>query len=150
MRIILLALMFATSLFAQTTESAEKDLPVLASFVAPAYPRAAKDSGIMGKTTTRITVNRDGVVTEVMTVVAHRVFEAEVLKALKQWRFRPSDHEHTFQVTCVFDLDYSECNGPNPRAATSETHVSAELPTTVHIQTDFPCHVDRSNTNRIR
>jgi len=98
----------------------------------------------MGKTTTRITVSSDGAVTDAKTISAHPILENDVLKALKQWRFKPSDHEHTFEVVCVFELDI-RCNGPSPglyRVTMPETHVSAELPTRVHIKADW-CYFDR-------
>jgi TonB family protein len=82
------------------TVPADENVPAVIRFVAPAYPRAAKDSRIYGKTITVIVVGRDGVVTQAQTVVAHPVFEQQVLEALKQWRFARSDQEHRFQVTC--------------------------------------------------
>jgi outer membrane biosynthesis protein TonB len=42
----------------------------------------------MGKTVTRIVVNRDGVVTEVKAISANPVFESQVVEALKKWRFQ--------------------------------------------------------------
>lgn len=102
------------------------------------YPRAAKNQRIQGKTLTRITINRDGAVTEAKTISAHAVFEEYVVKALRQWRFKPSDEEHTLQVTCLFEFD-DECEGTDIHPITAETHVSAELPTVVHIKTDSPC-----------
>ena len=117
-------------------------MPALVTFVAPAYPRAAKDQRIIGKTLTRITVNRDGVVTEVKTISAHPVFEDYVLEALKQWRFKPSTQVHTLQVTCSFEFD-GRCEGSDKHPVTAETRVSAELPTVVHIQTALQC-VERS------
>ena len=108
-------------------------------FVAPAYPKHAKANRIMGKTLTLLTINRDGFVKEVKTIAAHRVFEHDVLEALKQWRFKPSDHEYTLEVTCLFELTVSECEDP----ITSETHVSAELPSTVHIKTGLCFGIDR-------
>ena len=122
MRMALLTLIFASFLFSQSPGEAEKDIPAVVMFVAPAYPRAAKDQRIMGKTRTVVTVNRDGAVTEVKTIVAHPVFEDYVLGALKQWRFKPSDQEHTFQVSCSFEFTDDEC-GADKRPITSETHV---------------------------
>ena len=144
MRIALLTLISATLLAGQAPGAAAKDMPVVVMFVAPAYPRAARDQRIMGQTLTRITVARDGTVTEVKTISAHRVFEDYVLEALKQWRFKPSDQEHTFQVTCLFEF-MDDCEGTNKHPITPETHVSAELPTVVHIKTSFPC-MARSDT----
>jgi TonB family protein len=109
----------------------------LVTFVAPAYPRAAKDQRIMGETRTRVTVNRDGAVTEVKTIDAHPVFEHYVLDALKQWRFKPSDQEYAFQVICSFEFMDEECKGNDKHPITSETYVSADLPTVVHIKTDL-------------
>ena len=126
-------------LLAQVPGTAEKDIPAVTVFVAPAYPRTAKDRRIMGKTVTRITVNRDGAVTEVKTITAHQVFEKYVLEALAQWRFKPSDQEHTLQVTCSFEFMDDKCEGTNAHPITSETHVSAELPTVVHIKTGVQC-----------
>ena len=91
----------------------------------------------MGKTRTSVTVNRAGAVTEVKTVVAHPVFERYVLDALKQWRFKPSDQGYTFEVICSFEFMDEECEGNDRRPITSETYVSADLPTLVHIKTDL-------------
>ena len=121
-------------------------MPAVVTFVAPAYPRAAKDQRKMGKTLTRITVNRDGAVTEVKTISANAVFEDYVLEALRQWRFKPSDQEHTLQVTCSFEFIDDKCEGTNQHPITSETLVSAELPTVVHIKTGLQCVEATSNT----
>jgi TonB family protein len=147
MRIVLLTLVSAALLFAQAPVAAEKDMPAVVTFVAPAYPRAAKDERIMGKTLTRITVNRDGAVTDVETIRAHPVFEAYVLGALKQWRFKPSDQEHTLQVTCSFEFD-DKCEGTNKHPTTSETQVSAELPTVVHVKTGLQCVESSTNQDQ--
>jgi TonB family protein len=93
----------------------------------------------MGKTLTHITVNRDGAVTEVKTISAHPVFENYVLEALKQWRFKPSAQEHTLQVTCPFEFMDDKCEGTYKHPVTSETHVSADLPTVVHIKAGLQC-----------
>src|SRR2546425_1033634 len=98
----------------------------------------------MGKTLTRLTINRDGFVTDAKTITAHRVFEGYVLEALKQWRFKPSDHEYTLEVTCLFEFAEA-CEGTDLHPVTSETYVSAELPTVVHVRTGLKCieRVDR-------
>ena len=93
----------------------------------------------MGKTRTRVAVNRDGAVTEVKTIVAHPVFEHYVLDALKQWRFKPSEQQYTFQVICSFEFMDEECEGSDKHPITSETYVSADLPTVVHIKTGLRC-----------
>jgi TonB family protein len=99
----------------------------------------------MGRTITRLSVNRDGSVNDVKTISAHPVFESYALDALKQWRFRPSNHEETIEITCLFELDQTKCEGSDLHPITSETQVSAELPTVVHIRTGVQCieRVDR-------
>ena len=127
----------------QESGSSGPDNPSMIKFVAPAYPRSAKEARIFGKTQTRITVDRDGSVKEAITILAHRVFESYVLEALKQWRFKPSNREYVLEVTCIFEFKYpANCGAADYRPETPETYVSAELPTTVHITTDLQCMVD--------
>jgi|SRR5579859_4677352 len=137
MRMAVWTFIFSSLVFSQTPSTAENGIPAVVTFVAPAYPRAAKDQRIMGQTRTRVTVNRDGAVTEVKTVVAHPVFEHYVLDALKQWRFKSSDQEHTFQVICSFEFTEEACQANDKHPITSETYVSADLPAVVHIKTDL-------------
>jgi|ERR1700690_2607396 len=141
MRIVLLILAGDSSLLPQSPATAADPIPAVITFVAPAYPRLARDARIMGRTLTRITINRDGAVTEVKTIRAHRVFEAYVLEALRHWRFQPSDQEHQLEVTCSFEIPADgPCEGTVEHPMTSETHVSADLPSVVHIRTSgLPC-----------
>jgi TonB family protein len=145
MQIGILTLLSATLLLAQSPSVNRDGLPTLVTFVAPAYPRAAKDQRKMGKTLTRIKLSVDGSVTEVQTVSANPVFEKDVLEALKQWRFKPSAVEHALVVTCSFEFIEDECEGTNKHPITSETYVSAELPAIVHIKTRLPC-LETSNS----
>ena len=64
MRIVLLVLLAATFLRAQTPNLTDSNLPALVTFVAPAYPRLAKDNRIVGATETDMTVNADGRVSD--------------------------------------------------------------------------------------
>jgi TonB family protein len=139
MRISLLILLSPVLLFVQSPSVTEKDAPTVVTFVAPAYPRAAKDERKMGTTLTRIKISPEGFVAEVKTVRANRVFESYVLDALKQWRFKPSAGEHTLEVTCSFEFIEDKCEGTNEHPITSETYVSAELPAVVHIKTGLQC-----------
>lgn len=136
---LLLTVLSASLLFAQSLSVTEKEMPTVISFVAPAYPRAAKDQRKMGKTITRIRVSPEGSVAEVKTISANEAFERYVLEALKQWRFQPSEREHILEVTCSFEFIQNECEGSNEHPVTSETYVSAELPTVVHIKTGLQC-----------
>jgi TonB family protein len=136
---VLLISLSAPLLFAQSPSATLKELPTVMTFVAPAYPRAAKDERKMGMTITRIKISPAGSVTEVKTVSANVVFETYVLDALKQWRFQPSEKEHILEVTCSFEFIQNECEGTNLHPITSETYVAAELPTVVHIKTGLQC-----------
>jgi TonB family protein len=136
---VVLTLLSASLLFAQSPSVAEKEVPTVVTFVAPAYPRVAKDQRKMGKTITRLTVSPEGSVTEVKTLSANEVFETYVLEALKQWRFQPSEKKHILEVTCSFEVIQNECEGTDLHPITSETYVSAELPTVVHIKTGMQC-----------
>ena len=107
-------------------------LPVVLRFVAPPYPRTAKDARTMGSTISEINVAPDGSVADVRVVQAHPLFASQVRDALKQWRFKPSVKEDRVTVTVSFEFD-EECD------RTGETQVSADLPTLVHVRTGAPC-----------
>lgn len=147
MRTALLLTLLSAYLFAQSPSFTEKDVPTVVTFVAPAYPRAAKDQRKMGKTVTRLKVSPEGLVTEVKTVSANAVFENYVLEALKQWRFQPSEREHILEVTCSFEFIQNECEGTNLHPIISETYVTAELPSVVHIKTGLQCF-ETNNSQR--
>lgn len=72
---ILLTFLSASLLFAQSPSVADKEVPNVVTFVAPAYPRAAKDQRKVGKTVTRLKVSPEGSVTDAKTVRANEVFE---------------------------------------------------------------------------
>jgi TonB family protein len=107
----------------------------LVHFVAPPYPREAKDQRIMGTTVSKLSVAKDGSVERVTTIRAHPVFEKAVWKALKQWRFKPSPDSYSLEVTFSFEFYDEDCN----KSLTPETQVSAELPTLVTIRTGLQC-----------
>jgi len=94
----------------------------------------------MGKTLARIVIGSNGVVSEVKTITAHPVFKDYVVEALKKWRFTLSEQAHTLQITCIFEFeDYEKCEESGKFPANSETYISAELPTVVHIKRALPC-----------
>lgn len=140
--IVIIGLLVAASVPVCSQIPDKEALPSIVSFVAPPYPRAAKDQRIQGTTVTRITVAPDGTVTAATTVSAHPVFEKYVVDALKQWRFKASSQEHTFEVTCRFEFYDEDCK----KALTPETLVSAELPTLVRVKTGLQC-IETSNSN---
>ena len=147
MRVALLLLLAPSFLCAQPPPLGNSDIPVIVSFVAPAYPRAAKDQRIMGETVTAITVNSEGRVTDAKNVSANPVFAEYVLSALKQWQFKPSHAAHNLSVKVNFEL-LDDCgDGTDKHPITSETYVSAELPTVVHVRTAALC-IETSNSQR--
>jgi outer membrane biosynthesis protein TonB len=74
MRICGLVLLFASLAFAQNPSISETDTPTVLTFVAPAYPRAAKEQRMQGRAITAITIGTDGKVVDVKTLSAHPVF----------------------------------------------------------------------------
>jgi len=132
-------LLIASVLRAQAPILADSDAPAVVTFVAPAYPRIAKDHRIMGTTVTDITVSAEGRVSDVKTLSAHPVFANYVSSALRQWQFRASHAEYHLKVTVQFDLLDDCSEGTDKHPITSETYVSAELPTIVHVKTAARC-----------
>ena len=149
MQIVLLVLLAATFLRAQTPDLAENNLPALVTFVAPAYPRLARDNRTMGTTETDITVNADGRVSDAKIISAHPVFANYVLSALRQWQFKASHAASHLKVTVQFDLLDDCSDGTDKHPLTSETFVSAELPRIVHVRTASQC-VETSDSRQRR
>jgi TonB family protein len=116
-------------------------------FVAPPYPRAAKDNRMMGTVVSEISVARDGSVT-IESMRAHPVFEQPVRNALAQWRFMPANQGNKLQVTIRFELDLDTCEGTDRHPLTAETRVSAELPSSVRVTTGVKCVELESSTSK--
>jgi TonB family protein len=138
-------LFFACLFFGQATPCGPRiSTAEVVRFLAPPYPRAAKDNRIIGTTVSEVSVAGDGSISDVRTVRAHPVFETYVKDALKQWRFRPTVHEYKLKVSIIFAFDEA-CEGTDKDPITSETHVSADLPTAVHVVTGLKCLELHSN-----
>lgn len=73
--------------------------------VNPEYPIDAAKKGQFGYVKLRFLVNEDGDVTAVDTLDAFpaKVFERASVRAVKRWKYQPSDKKHLFEVR----LDYS-------------------------------------------
>ena len=82
---------------------------------------------------------REGRVADAKTVSAHPLFADYVLSALRQWQFRPSHAAHNLNVRVEFELSDDCSEGTDKHPITSETYVSAELPTVVHVKTAARC-----------
>jgi TonB family protein len=126
-----------------TPTPVDQDIPSVVALTAPAYPREAKDRHIMGKVVIRISVGRDGLVAKDTIVTGHPVFAGVSAEAVKQWRFKSSNQERTFEITFSFEF-LDKCEGTDKHPITSETYVSAELPYRVFIKTGLQC-IETSN-----
>jgi hypothetical protein len=93
----------------------------------------------MGKTISQMKVSKGGLVTDVKTVSANEIFEKQVLDALRQWRFKPSEKEHILEVICSFEFIDDKCGGTHEHPITAETYVSAELPSLIHVRVGLEC-----------
>jgi len=147
MRVALLALLASSLLYAQNPSPADGDMPVLVTFVAPAYPRAAKVARIMGTTVTALAVTSEGRVADAKTVSGIPLLANYSLSALRQWQFRPSQAAHNLNVRVEFELLDDCSEGTDKHPMTPETYVSAELPTVVHIKTAVQC-LETSNSKQ--
>jgi TonB family protein len=116
------------------TSELEASSAVVVRFVAPPYPRVAKDNRMMGTTVSELSVALDGSVSGVRTIQAHKIFENAVTSALKQWHFKPQNQRYKLEVTVRFEFD----DGRNCTNQ-SETLVSADLPNFVRVKTGLPC-----------
>ena len=75
--------------------------------VDPIFPKKAIRDGIeSGKVLARLQVDEKGLVTEVKIVEAKppRVFDAEVIRALSQWKFKPEGDKYIAEVEVNFVL----------------------------------------------
>ncbi|WP_321792720.1 energy transducer TonB [Burkholderia pyrrocinia] len=72
----------------------------------PAYPEQALKRKIQGKVIAHLTVRPDGSVSEVTIVSAHPqgVFDTEVMRALKTWKFAPDPMGFIGEVEIGFTL----------------------------------------------
>lgn len=131
-RRVLVTLLFMTlgclAAFSQTAAT-------VTHFVAPPFPREAKDQRIMGTTVSRISVTREGTVESVTMVHAHPVFETAVNDALRQWRFQPTSDGFKLEVKMSFEFYDEDCKKP----LTPETKVVADLPHSVTVRTGLQC-----------
>lgn len=140
MHIAFLFLLFACTAPVQSQTASSENLPEVVTFVAPPYPRYAKDHRIQGPATIRVTVAADGRVVESKILSVHPVFEKYVVAAVQQWKFKPPAIQKSFDITFQFVFYQEEkCQREGEPAITPETFVSAELPNSVTIKTGLQC-----------
>lgn len=71
----------------------------------PRYPRIAQDRQVEGKVVLSITIMPDGSVRDVRVISArpNGYFEAEALRAVQGWRYKPSKH---IRQNVIVDIDF--------------------------------------------
>lgn len=91
----------------EPSENADNDIerPEPVKRVTPEYPKGALANGIFGYVKVRLLVNEQGEVTAVDTLDAYpeHTFEQATVRAVKRWRYEPSDKKHLLHVR----LDYA-------------------------------------------
>ena len=96
-----------TALLAQTEAVKPRPALVRVSGEAPVYPREAVRDGIeSGRVVARVTVDAQGLVTDVDIVRSEppRVFDRAAKTALASWKFRPPGQRHQGEVELNFNL----------------------------------------------
>jgi len=90
---------------------AAKDFPPFAtpalkpiSAVRPDYPPAAKAAGVQGNVTVRATVETDGSVSDVETMMGDSQLAQAAMEAVRQWRYAPMEKAGIADVTLTFTL----------------------------------------------
>jgi protein TonB len=79
------------------------------SQVQPTYPAMAKLARIQGPVVLRMTIDSQGIPTEVQVASGHHALQAEAVRAARLWRFVPATVDGlptaaTFQLTILFTL----------------------------------------------
>ncbi len=148
MRSVLFLLLVSYCVPLEGQTGTAEHLPEVVKFVAPAYPRYAKDHRMQGAAVIHVVVSPDGQVADSKTVTAHPVFGGYAVTAVQKWKFRTTGAQQAFDVTFDFMLyDEKECP-EDGKAITPETYVSAELPKQVTIQTGMQCVITSTSSAR--
>jgi TonB family protein len=72
---------------------------------APEYPELARKMNITGTARVLLTVMPDGSVTTVKELGGNPVLVAALVKAVKKWKYEPSEHENEIEVRFSFTMD---------------------------------------------
>ncbi len=70
--------------------------------VEPEYPAVLRDKGIGGTVKLRVTIRPDGSVKDVQTLGGNAVLVESATRAVKQWRYAPTERESTIDVSIHF------------------------------------------------
>ena len=98
-QVVCLACVFLLSTKVVFTQEAERKV---VKKVEPEYPSVLRDKGIGGTVRLRVTVKADGTVKETQVIGGNAVLVESASRAVKQWRYSPSDKESTIEVAIHF------------------------------------------------
>lgn len=79
--------------------------------VRPVYPALAKMADVQGKVALRITVGKDGSVSDVKLLSGHPLLVKAALDAVTKWRYAPMDEPAVTDVTLDFTLPKGDRTG---------------------------------------
>jgi len=71
--------------------------------VTPEYPALLKQKHIFGIVKLNVVIRPDGSVKEVSVLGGNPILADSSVKAVKQWRFAPAEHESTAEISVEFD-----------------------------------------------
>ncbi|WP_019677196.1 energy transducer TonB [Arsukibacterium perlucidum] len=88
-------------------ENSAYEMPTAIKRVHPRYPKEAAMNGQFGYVNVRFLVDESGSVTSIDTLDAfpQGVFEKSAIRAIKRWKYQPSDKKHLVRVKLDFTLD---------------------------------------------
>jgi TonB family protein len=86
--------------------SSQENEPKPLKKVIPLYPEVLKRMGISGTVRLKVTIATDGSVKEIEARGGSAIFTESVSKAVKQWRYPPSDKQRVADVS----VEFSCCN----------------------------------------
>lgn len=83
------------------------NLPQPVKRVSPEYPRSALANGLFGYVKLRFLVNEQGEIVAVDTLDSYpeNTFEKASVRAIKRWRYEPSDQKHLLHVRLDYAID---------------------------------------------
>jgi TonB family protein len=76
--------------------------PKLLKKVIPAYPDILKKMNVSGTVRVEVTINPDGSVKDVENRGGNAIFVDSVASAVRGWKYAPSDHQRTADVSVTF------------------------------------------------
>jgi TonB family protein len=75
--------------------------------VAPEYPAILREKRIHGTVKLNVIVKPDGAVRDIVVIGGNPALVDASVRAVKQWKYAPSDRESTIEVTIQFDPNAS-------------------------------------------